>query len=142
MKRTPVTAIIAFVLVLVMTVAMLPTTAEEAPTLLTIYEGPQTMTTSRTASVTVNGYDLFVYDVMVNHEHIWNTNTQPTRTPMTYFDFEGRVRVEIRMPGLEKPVESAEVLPLASGIEPTVADGVVSFLITEPANIPLCSTAA
>ena len=132
MKRTPVTAIIAFVLVLVMTVAMLPATAEEAPTLLTIYEGPQTMTTSRTASVTVNGYDLFVYDVMVNHEHIWNTNTQPTRTPMTYFDFEGRVRVEIRMPGLEKPVESAEVLPLASGIEPTVADGVVSFLITEP----------
>ena len=55
----------------------------EQPTLLTLYEGPRTMQSSQTAAVTVNGYDLFVYDVMVNHEHIWNANTQPTTTPMT-----------------------------------------------------------
>ena len=85
--------------------------AEEAPTRLTLYEGPKTMTTSEIASVSVNGYDLFVYDVMVNHEHIWNANTQPTTTPMTYFDFDGRVNVSIKMPGLEKEVESAQVLP-------------------------------
>lgn len=106
--------------------------AEGEPTLLTLYEGPKTMTTSQTASVKVNGYDLFVYDVMVNHEHIWNANTQPTRTPMAYFDFSGKVRVTIQMPGLEKPVESAEVLPRALGIKPTVDQGTVSFLITEP----------
>ena len=132
MKRTRMTVLITLVLTLAISAALMIAAAEEQPTLLTIYEGPKTMTTSQTAAVTVNGYDLFVYDVMVNHEHIWNANTQPSRTPMTYFDFEGRVRLEIRMPGLEKPVESAQVLPLSSGIVPQVEDGVVSFLLTEP----------
>ena len=90
---------------------------------LTIYEGPKTMESSKTASVRVNGYELFVYDVMVNHEHIWDT-------PMTYFDFSGKVRVEIEMPGLEHPVESAAVLPTAAGIVPeTMPSGVMSRLV-------------
>lgn len=104
----------------------------EQPTLLTLYEGPRTMQSSQTAAVTVNGYDLFVYDVMVNHEHIWNANTQPTTTAMTYFDFEGRAEVEIRMPGLPQIVESAVVQPYAWGIEPEVQDGAVRFTITQP----------
>ena len=99
---------------------------------LTIYEGPRTMESSRTASVRVNGYDLFVYDVMVNHEHIWNANTIPSSTPMTYFDFRGKVRIEVEMPGLEQPVESAAVLPTAAGIVPEVETGVVRFELTEP----------
>ena len=106
--------------------------AEQPKTLLTVYEGPKTMESSRTAEVRVNGYDLFVYDVMVNHEHIWNANTQPSSTPMTYFDFSGTARIEIRMPGLEQPVESAQVLPEASGIAADVKDGVVSFAVTDP----------
>ena len=100
--------------------------------LLTIYEGPKTMESSRTASVRVNGYELFVYDVMVNHEHIWNANTQPSRTPMTYFDFSGKVTVEIRMPGLEQEVLSAEVLPGAAGIVPEVENNVVRFDVSKP----------
>ena len=99
---------------------------------LTIYEGPKTMESSKTASVRVNGYELFVYDVMVNHEHIWNANTIPSDTPMTYFDFSGKVRVEIEMPGLGHPVESAAVLPTAAGIVPEVESGVVRFEITGP----------
>ena len=99
---------------------------------LTIYEGPKTMESSKTASVRVNGYELFVYDVMVNHEHIWNANTIPSDTPMTYFDFSGKVRVEIEMPGLEHPVESAAVLPTAAGIVPEVEGGIVRFEISEP----------
>ena len=106
--------------------------AEGEPTRLTLYEGPKTMRSSETALVSANGYDLFVYDVMVNHEHIWNADTQPTTTPMTYFDFEGRVRVRVRMPGLPQPVESAAVQPCSSGIVPEVKDGEVSFVITEP----------
>ena len=106
--------------------------AESAPTKLTIYEGPKTMTSSGTAQVSVNGYELFVYDVMVNHKHIWDANVQPSSTPMTYFDFEGRARIEIRMPGLEEPVESAAVQPYSWGIEPNVQDGTVRFEITEP----------
>ena len=93
MKRT--TPILMLVLMLLLTAWMMPATAEANPTLLTLYEGPKTMTTSATAKVTANGNDLFVYDVMVNHEHIWNANTQPTTTPMTYFDFEGKVRLSL-----------------------------------------------
>ena len=106
--------------------------AAQRKNLLTIYEGPKTMESSRTASVSVNGYELFVYDVMVNHEHIWNANTQPSRTPMAYFDFRGEVAVEIRMPGLEREVESAEVLPGSAGIVPEVQDGAVRFSLSEP----------
>ncbi len=51
---------------------------------------------------------------------------------MTYFDFEGRVRLEITMPGLPSQIESAQVLPLACGIVPEVKDGTVSFLIDKP----------
>ena len=120
------------ILFLILALACVPALAEASPTRLTIYEGPKTMTSSQTAAVSVNGYELFVYDVMVNHEHIWNANTQPTTTPMTYFDFEGRVNVSIQMPGLEKDVESAKVLPQAWGIVPKVQDGTVSFTITEP----------
>lgn len=130
MKRT--TPILMLVLMLLLTAWMMPATAEENPTLLTLYEGPKTMRTSATAKVTANGNDLFVYDVMVNHEHIWNANTQPTTTPMTYFDFEGKVRIEVEMPGLPDKVESAAVIPQAWGITPEVKDGKVSFIITEP----------
>ena len=106
--------------------------AETQPTRLTIYEGPKTMTSSKTAAVSVNGYDLFVYDVMVNHEHIWNANTQPVDTPMAYFDFDGTARIEVRMPGLPQPVESAQVLPSDAGIVPQVRDGAVRFTVTRP----------
>ena len=106
--------------------------AEQEKTLLTIYEGPKTMETSRTAEVRVNGYDLFVYDVMVNHEHIWNANTQPSSTPMTYFDLQGTARMEIRMPGLEREVESAVVMPASAGIKPEVSEGTVRFSVTQP----------
>ena len=106
--------------------------AEQEKTLLTIYEGPKTMETSRTAEVRVNGYDLFVYDVMVNQEHIWNANTQPSATPMTYFDLQGTARMEIRMPGLEREVESAAVMPASAGIKPEVSEGTVRFSVTQP----------
>ena len=105
---------------------------EEHPTLLTLYDGPKTMESSKTATITANGHPLFVYDVMVNHEHIWNANTVPTDTPITYFDFDGEVKLDIEMPGLGKPIESAAVLPASYGIEPTVEDGHVSFTVTEP----------
>lgn len=104
----------------------------DGQTLLTIYEGPKTMTSSETARITANDNELFVYDVMVNHQHIWSDNVMPSDTPMTYFDFSGEVTIDIQMPGLNKPVESAVVLPTSCGITPTVADGHVSFTVTEP----------
>ena len=97
MKKTRI--LLAAVLVLLCIAAVSTGVAESAPTLLTIYEGPKTMTSSETAKVSVNGYELFVYDVMVNHEHIWNANTQPSSAPMAYFDFSGKALIEIQMPG-------------------------------------------
>ena len=101
------------------------------PAVLTLYEGPATMRSSSVADVRVDGYPLFVYDVMVNHQHIWSADAQPSRTPMTYFDFSGTVSIEIRMPGLDT-VESAEVLPSSAGIIPSVKEGVVCFTLSEP----------
>ena len=106
--------------------------AAEGQTRLTLYEGPKTMTSSETAKIRANGHELFVYDVMVNHEHIWNANTVPSDTPMTYFDFSGEVLIDIEMPGLNKPVESAAVLPSSWGIVPELKDGHVRFTVTEP----------
>ena len=109
-----------------------PSGTDEGQTLLTLYEGPKTMTSSETAVITANGHDLFVYDVMVNHQHIWSDDVLPTDTPMTYFDFSGEVTIDIQMPGLKDAVESAVVLPSSSGIVPTVSGGHVTFTITEP----------
>ena len=132
MKRIAVILLAAVLLLCTAGYAFAEAPAEAEKTLLTIYEGPKTMKSSGKALVRVNGYDLFVYDVMVNHEHIWNANTQPSSTPMTYFDFRGKVRLEIRMPGLEQPVEHAEVLPGKAGIVPEVENGMVTFTVTEP----------
>jgi len=104
----------------------------EDGTTLVLYDGPKTITTSAIATIKVNGQDLFVYDVMVNHEHIWNANTKPSNTPMTYFDFEGEVKIEIEMPGLPNAVESAVVMPAYHGITPAVENGKVSFTINKP----------
>ena len=124
--------IITLVFMCMTVIAPIPATADTVQTQLTLYEGPKTMTSSPMASVSANGYDLFVYDVMVNHEHIWNANTQPTTTPMTYFDFEGKIRIEVQMPGLEHPIESAEVIPQSWGITPEVENSTVRFTIAEP----------
>ena len=132
MKRIGILLVLFVFLLSATTAAWAGAAAEQEKTLLTVYEGPRSMESSKTASVRVNGYELFVYDVMVNHEHIWNANTQPSSTPMTYFDFSGTVRLEIRMPGLEQEVVSAEVLPGAAGIVPEVKDGVVRFSVSEP----------
>ncbi len=109
-----------------------PAEVPDGQTLLTLYDGPKTMTSSETARITANGHELFVYDVMVNHQHIWSDDVLPGDTPMAYFDFRGEVAIDIQMPGLGKSVESAVVLPTSCGIQPTVSDGHVRFTIKEP----------
>lgn len=105
--------------------------AEESDTMLKLYEGPKTMNSSQNAMITVNGHELFVYEVMVNHEHIWNADTKPSYTPVTYFDLEGKADIDVTAPGLKKPVESAVVLPASYGIVPDVKDGHVRFSVSE-----------
>ncbi len=70
--------------------------------------------------VTINGADCFVYDTNVNHTRQWVSNYYPpmSRTPVTYFDFEGTVEVQVTVPDVE--LESVKISPLSYEIEPVV----------------------
>lgn len=85
-------------------------------------------------TVTVNGYDCYVYDTNVNNSRKWYSDYMPpnARTPITYFDFEGVVTITIKVPDLA--LESAVVSPLSYAITPTIdqEQHTVTFTITKP----------
>lgn len=89
--------------------------------------------------VKVNGYDSYVYDTNVNHNRRWFGDYLPTqsRTPITYFDFEGIANIEVTVP--EQDLKSVKISPLCYGIEPVVdaENHKVSFTITKPDNYTL-----
>lgn len=84
--------------------------------------------------VKVNGEECYVYDTSVNHTRTWYPDYEPplSRTPITYFDFEGEVKIEVTVP--ERDLEKVTISPLSYGIEPKVnkEDHTVTFNITEP----------
>lgn len=84
--------------------------------------------------VSVNGYDCYVYDTNVNHSRTWSSDYLPpqSRTPVTYFDFEGRADIVVTVPNMD--IESVQVSPLDSklALELDAAAKQVSFTITEP----------
>jgi len=85
-------------------------------------------------SVTINGEECYVYDTNVNHCRTWNVDYLPkiSRTPVTYFDFEGCVEVTVRVK--ERTISTAEVSPLSENITPVVdvEAGTVTFQISTP----------
>lgn len=85
-------------------------------------------------SVKVDGQDCYVYDTNVNLSRAWSSDYLPslTRTPITYFDFEGRADIEIAVP--EQDLDKVTVSPMVYGIEPKInkEKHTVSFSITEP----------
>ena len=85
-------------------------------------------------SVSVNGKELYVYDTNVNNTHSWADNYLPpvSRTPITYFDFEGTVLVEITVPDIN--IDKVKISPQKYGIRPEVdKDGhKITFPISEP----------
>ncbi|HHW56298.1 MAG TPA: hypothetical protein GXX15_01250 [Clostridia bacterium] len=102
-------------------------------TKLVLYEGPKTIKPSNDTKIKVNGHDVFVYDATVNNTHRWVNDGKPplSKTPMTYFDFEGKVNVEITVSNINK-IESCSVLPTASGIKPLIKGNTVTFRIDNP----------
>lgn len=86
--------------------------------------------------VKVNGNDCYVYDTNVNHSRTWYQNYMPpqSRTPITYFDFEGVVEIQVSLKAME--LQSAKISPLSSNITPVVnkQEGTVTFTVTEPGN--------
>ena len=90
-------------------------------------------------TVKVNGYDCYVYDTNVNHNRKWFGDYMPpqSRTPITYFDFEGIAKIEVMVPDID--LKSVKLSPVSAGIE-TVLDAVnhkVSFMVTEQGNYTL-----
>ncbi|MBQ6889328.1 MAG: hypothetical protein IJN54_17670 [Lachnospiraceae bacterium] len=90
-------------------------------------------------TVTVNGYDCYVYDTNVNHSRTWSNSYYPSisRTPITYFDFEGAAEIKVTVPGRE--LESVKISPVSYGIEPQIdlETSTITFTITEPDNYTL-----
>jgi len=90
-------------------------------------------------TIKVNGYDCYVYDTNVNHNREWSSDFMPpqSRTPITYFDFEGRATIEVTVPDID--LETVKISPLSYGIEPVidVVNHKVTFVITEQDNYTL-----
>lgn len=84
--------------------------------------------------IKVNGQESYVYDTNVNHSRSWYSNYEPllSRTPITYFDFQGKVEIEVTVP--EQELDKVTVSPLSYCIEPEVdvENHTVTFSISEP----------
>lgn len=89
--------------------------------------------------VKVNGYESYVYDTNVNHSRTWSPDYMPvqSRTPITYFDFEGIADIEVTVPDIE--LSSVKLSPVSMGIEPLIdeVNHKVSFTIKEHGNYTL-----
>jgi hypothetical protein len=85
-------------------------------------------------TVKVNGYESYVYDTNVNHNRQWFGDYLPplSRTPITYFDFEGIADIEVKVPEID--LKTVKISPLNADIEPVIdpVNHTVSFTITEP----------
>lgn len=100
---------------------------------LVIYDGPNLLRGALDVEMKVNGNELYVYNTAVNNSHSWVEGGDPpiAYTPMTYFDFEGAVLVELTLTDVEA-LSDVIVRPLATGIEPYVSGNKISFYLTEP----------
>ncbi|MDF2538987.1 MAG: hypothetical protein K0S76_2008 [Herbinix sp.] len=90
-------------------------------------------------TIKVNGYESYVYDTNVNHNRSWSSDFMPplSRTPVTYFDFEGIANIEVAVPNME--LDTVKISPVELGIEPVINKEAhtVSFTIMEPGNYTL-----
>ncbi|MBR3645287.1 MAG: hypothetical protein IKN54_02620, partial [Lachnospiraceae bacterium] len=93
-----------------------------------------TLKHSVNTKVYVNNQDCYVYETNVNNTHTWKDDYFPAldRTPVTYFDFEGTVRVTVEVPKTD--IKSVTIRPLAYNIKPEIdtKKHTVSFVIDKP----------
>jgi polygalacturonase len=100
---------------------------------LVLYDGPKLFRQADDTKISVNGNPLFVYNAPVNNTHSWIENGNPPMeyTPMTYFDFEGTVKVSIELSEIV-PLSKVKVSPLSAGIKPEVNGNTITFTINKP----------
>jgi len=123
-------------------------------TKLVLYEGPKSLkdtekedlkTTSENlrdislmhcvdTQVKINGQDCYVYDTNVNHSRQWSNNYSPSlsRTPVTYFDFDGKVKIEVTVPEID--LEQVKISPVSYGLKPDInkQTHTLTFYISDP----------
>jgi len=84
--------------------------------------------------IKVNGYDCYVYDTNVNNSRQWHEYYAPplSRTPMTYFDFEGATVIQITVP--DRKLDSVKISPVSYGIKAQTdkQNHTVTFTVTKP----------
>ena len=85
-------------------------------------------------TVTVNGEDCYVYDTNVNNTHAWVGSYMPnqSRTPITYFDFDGTVEITVKAENID--IKSVTIRPLKYDIKPEInaKEHTVTFRIDTP----------
>lgn len=89
---------------------------------------------STDTTVAVNGKDCYVYETNVNNTHTWVGSYMPkqSRTPITYFDFDGTVEITVKAENID--IKSVTVRPLKYDIKPeiNVKEHTVTFRIDTP----------
>lgn len=84
--------------------------------------------------IKVNGFDSFVYETNVNHTRQWVSTYLPpiSRTPMTYFDFEGTAQITLTVPN--QALESVAISPASYNIVPEIDldTKTITFEISNP----------
>lgn len=100
-------------------------TSSVTKTKVVTYDGPQYLPESKQVDIKVNDQELFVYETRVNHNRKFTWDAQLDYAPVSIFDFEGKVHVEIKVNDAD--VTSAQVSPLVYGIVPEIKDNVISF---------------
>ena len=99
---------------------------------LIIYDAPESLTNSKFYKVTVNKRPVFVYDTKVGYDafDLESEKFNPDSASFAYFDFSGRVNIEIE--SFYDKIDTVIVRPLSKGIIPKIIDNVVSFSLDSP----------
>ena len=101
------------------------------------YKGPSILTSSKEATVEVNGEEQFVYETRVNHGRVFTfSEAKMSKVPVVIFDFEGKVTVKITLNN-EESLTNVKVTPAMYNITPTVEGNVVTFTLEYPTTYTL-----
>lgn len=103
---------------------------------LTVYDGPQLMTSSSKLTATVNDTELFVYDTRVNHARLFSYSYSTAMGQVVIFDFEGKVHMRVTVEGASS-LTDVVVRPLSYAVEPVVTGNTIEFDLQYSANYTL-----
>lgn len=94
-------------------------------TKLVAYDGPSFLNQYEGVNIKVNNEDLFVYKTRVNHKRMFSWDVPDTYAPLSIFDFEGKVHVDIKIK--DTSIKSVKISPMIYNIKPTINNDVISF---------------